>query len=269
MYANQKNLIQDVKREILAELKQGNETNISWPAGTSSGPNYRLQGDGAANNPYATSQTYQTVKDSVKNEILAEIQMQQADQIAEMYGLGRSLSDQKIQQMVDSRYRTIDNMKADIKRELLAHQKMETQRSKDPHLSQIAGILAGEAQRQGIPLERVIQGLGQKGSAGNGTLSRILELLNTGQRKGFLCGIGTSVLFSLLWPLARGNMRPVAARSIEEGISMVGRAKNFICGNYQQKPPSDLASFDPGPPPDPNQPPQSPQPPQPPQPPMT
>ena len=51
-------------------------------------------------------------------------------------------------------------------------------------------------------------------------------MLNTGQSKGFLSGIGTMFLCqNIIFPLLRGNMRSVAVRSMEEGLAMVDRAK--------------------------------------------
>ena len=131
-------LAQDIKQEVLAELRQRKNPAGPGAGGNPIPPGFGIPGQGGRPNPY-TVETGQTIKDSVKNEIMAEIQMQQADQLARLYGVDRSLSDQRIQQMIDARYRTIDNMKTDVKRELLALQKIEEQRGKDPYISQIAG----------------------------------------------------------------------------------------------------------------------------------
>ena len=231
MYPNQSTLAQEVKREVLAELQQG---NIPQPDNPLNNPNYGNQGQGH-NFPAATDQTYQTVKNSVKNEVLAEIQRQQIDKTARQYGLDRSLSDQRIQQLIDARLRTIDNLKADIKKELLALQTGETLPAGDSHTRQIAAALAEEARRQGISQEQLVQTLEQKNAKGTSLLGRILEMLNTGQSKGFLSGIGTMFLCqNVIFPLLRGNMRSVAVRSMEEGLAMVDRAKNLVSGQQQQ-----------------------------------
>lgn len=227
MYPNQTTLAQEVKREVLAELQPVNTPQLNNPV---SGD----QGQGG-NLPFASEQTYQTVKNSVKNEVLAEIQRQQLDKTAQLYGLDRSLSDQRIQQLVDARLRTVDNLRTDIKKELLALQTGETLPAGDPHTRQIAATLAEEARRQGISREQLVQTLEQKNTNGNGLSGRILEMLNTGQSKGFLSGIGATLLCQfVILPLLRGNMRSVAVRSMEEGMAIVDRAKNLVSGQQQQ-----------------------------------
>ncbi|NMB40688.1 MAG: hypothetical protein GX996_01980 [Firmicutes bacterium] len=241
MYPNQKTLAQEVKQEVIADLQRGNFTGIPQP-GRLQYPNFEAQGqweDISLGNP---DQTYQTVKESVKNEILADMQMQQLDRMAQVYGLDRSLSDRKIQQMIDARYQAIDNLKADIKKELLALQETETQRARDPYIRQTANLLAEEARRQGIPQEQLVRSLDQKTSTGTGLMGRLSEELNRGQRRGFLYGVGMGILCHLLLPSSRKTMRSIAVHSMEEGIAMVDRAKSFVSGRPQQGPPPNSAA---------------------------
>lgn len=234
LYPNYSNLAQEVKREVIADLQQGNHTNTSQPGNPLNNPGDGNQGTGSYF-PFTANQTYQTVKDSVKNEVLTEIQKQQLDNMARVYGLDRSLSDQRIQQMIDTRFRTIDNLKADLKKELLALQAKETAQTGDPYTRQIATTLAEEARRQGLSKEQLMQSLEQNISKSTGPMGRLLEMLNTGQRRGFLGGIGMMLLcHHVILPLLRGNMRSVAVRSMEEGIAMVDRAKSLVRGQQQQ-----------------------------------
>ncbi|HZK17846.1 MAG TPA: hypothetical protein VFD15_00895 [Clostridia bacterium] len=230
MYSGENALIQDVKREVLAELRQVNSTGGSHPY-----------------NPYTGDQMYQSIKDSVKKDVLAEFEAQQMDRVAEMYGLNRSLSDRKLQRMIDDRYRDVERMKQDIKKELLTLQKEG--RASDPHIRQTAGILAEEGQRRGVPFGQLVAGLDKKTASGTGVMDKISEMLNTGQRRGFLYGLGSAVLCHLLIPSLRGNMRSIAVRSVEEGMSMVDRAKSFVSGQQQQCQPPNFASYDPESPP--------------------
>lgn len=227
MYPDQRALVEEIKREVTAELQRG---------GHSGGYGGREQPGGYL--PPPASRTYQTIKDSVKEEVLAEIQMQQLDRM----GLGRPLSEQKIQQMVDARYRAVDDLKADIKRELAALQEMEQRRSGDPQISRIAAALAEEARRQGIPHEQLIRSLDSKSGKSGGAMGRLSDVINTGQRKGFLCGVGAMLLCQLLLPSLRGGMHTVAVRSREEGMAMYDRARSFVSGSQQQGPPADPAN---------------------------
>lgn len=223
MYPSREAITRDVKREVMAELQQEHRAGISPP--------------GSGYSPHAAEQTYQAVRDSVKNEVLAEIQMQQLDRM----GLGRTLSDQNIRQMINARYRAVDDMRADIKKELLALQEMEAQRSKDPQVRQMADVLLEEARRQGIPREQLVRTLDRRNGAGNGTMTRLSEMLNKGQRKGFLGGMGLMLLCHLLMPSTRGKVHSVAVRSMEEGMAMMDRARTFVSSRCQQPPPPDAA----------------------------
>lgn len=217
MYQHQNTLAQDVKREVMAELRQGGYTNVAQPWG--------LAG--------SQGQTYQTVKDSVKNEVLADIQMQQVDKMAQLYGLDRSLSDHKISQMVDARYRTIDNLKSDLKNELLAVQRLDAQRTSDPYIREIANVLLEEARRQQVPLEQLTQSLDRKTAGGTNVMGKVSTIINTGQRKGFLYGVGAMLLLHLLRP---SKLQSVVVRSMEEGMAMVDRAKSFVSSHQNPSP---------------------------------
>lgn len=246
MYSNEGALIQDVKREVLAELGEGRNTDVPNPVSRPNNSDHTVQWHRDNYNPYASNQMYQTIKESVKNEILAEAEMQQADRLAQVHGVDRALSDQRLQRMIDARYQTINNMKEDIKKELQTFRRMETQRSSDPNVRDIAGTLVKEGQRQGLSLEQLIAGLDQKNAAGTGITGRFSNMLNTGQRKGFLYGVGGTILFNFLWPLIQNNMRSIAVRSMEEGMSMVDRAKTVVSGQNQQNTTTGFVNVDPG-----------------------
>ena len=254
MYTNEGALIQDIKREVLTELQRGGYTNAPSAIGHQYNMDSGAQWQRGGYDPGASNHMYQPIKESVKNEILAEAEAQQANRMAQVYGLDRTLSDRGLQQMIDSRYRTVDNIKGDVKKELQTLRKMETQRSADPYVRDIAGALAGEGQRQGIPLEQLIAGLDQKTNTGPGIKGKFSNMINSGQRKGFLFGVGSVLLFNLIWPMAQNNMRSIAVRSVESGMSMVDKAKNFVGGQNQnpnqnqQGPPAGFTNFDPNPP---------------------
>lgn len=229
MYSNAKTLAQDVKREVLNELREGHYAyHPQFPR--HSGSSYGPQGYWGDYPPYVTNPTYQTVRDSVKDEVLTQIQMEQAEHMARRYGFDRALSDRRIQQMVDSQYRNIEDVKADIRKDLLAIQGMEAVRTKDPYIRQITNDIVQEARYQGVPLQQVTQHLGQQSGLGSGILSPIMEIINKGQRRGLLCGIGVTLLGHHLF--SRGKLRSVAVRSLEEGMSMVDRAKSFVGGQW-------------------------------------
>lgn len=275
MNFNKNTLTQDVKREILAELQQGNyhrppydgyhqSPYSSYPStlnnlGYSTNAHYSSS-QGYSNPPYLSNlsyyndisphslnHTYQIMKESVKDEILAEIQAQRTQQMAQMYGFDQILSDQKIQNMIEGRYRTLETMKAEIKKELQSIQRMENQRTADPYVRQVANSLVMEARQQGVPLEQVLQSLDQKSAPGTGIMGRMSSMLNSGQRKGFLYGIGAAVLFNLIWPSARNNLHSVAVRTMEGGMSIANRAKSFMGGHHETDMNMSFDDFEPEP----------------------
>lgn len=262
MYPDQRTLAQDIKQEVLADLRQRNQTHYPLPRSDMFPDSYSYgsQGPWDDHYPYTADHTYNTIKNSVKNEILNEINMQQTDQLAQAYGLNRSLSDQRVQRMIDNRYRSIDDLKGDIKRDILAFQRMEAQRSRNPYTRQAANTLIDEAQRRGMPLEQLVQGLDQRTGARSGIMARLSDMLNAGQRKGFLSGVAMMILCNMLFPSIKNDMQSVAVRSVEEGMSMVERAKTFISGHHQQQqqqqqqqnPSADLTNLGPQTPPNPN-----------------
>jgi len=256
LYSNTRTLAADVKREVLNELRGGTyaqDPQFNRYSGYNDGP----QGYWGDYPSYMASPTYQTIKDSVKDEVLAQIQMEQGEHMARMHGFDRALSDRRIQQMVDSRHRSIENMKADIRRDLLAIQGMEAARNKDPYIRQITNDIVREARYQGVPLQQVTQHLGHQSGLGSGILSPIMEVINKGQRRGLLCGIGMTLLGHHF--LSRGKLRSVAVRSLEEGMSVVDKAKSFVGGQWMpppQAPQTDLCQHGSEPPsPTGNQPP--------------
>ncbi len=243
MYSNAKTLAQDVKREVVNELREGNYAH--YPQfNRYSGNDYGPRGYWGDYPPYVINPTYQTVKDNVKDEVLAQIQMEQAEHMARRYGFDRALSDRRIQQMVDSHYRSIGDMKADILKDLLAVKGVEAVRTKDPYIRQITNDIIREAKYQGIPLQQVTQHLGQQSRPGSGIFPQIMEVINKGQRRGLLCGIGMALLGHHLF--SRGKLRSVAVRSLEEGMSVVDRAKSFVGGQWA--PPSQPPQTDFSPP---------------------
>jgi len=228
-------------------MNYANAPNYSASQGYSNNPGYGSV-NYYNNTPYSADPTYQIMKDSIMNEVLSEIQAKKVNQLAQLYGYDRILSNQSIQQMIDERYRTLENLKTDIKKELQSIQRLENQRTTDPYIRQAANSLVMEAGRQGVPLDQIIQNLDQKGTPGTGVMSKMSNILSTGQRKGFLYGLGAAVLVYLLWPSARNNLHSVAVRTMEEGMSAAKRAKSsFTGGHHETDMTMDFDDFDPDP----------------------
>ncbi|MDA8442903.1 MAG: hypothetical protein M0Z55_11085 [Peptococcaceae bacterium] len=262
-------LKQDVKREILRELQNGNSSygytpNYTRPNGSwnyRTWPDYNdlnqvkqevmfelgeeLYGNNYGN-PYSTVAPYnRTIVDSIKQELMAEIEAQRATKFAQAAGYGQVLADPNLNRMVDERYRTLDNIRGDLRRELQAiHSAQSRAPVTDPQTRAIAESIALEANQQGVPLKDVIQRIEAKPGNTTGVWGRMSSMLNVGQRKGFLWGIGASAVAFLLWPSARNNLHSVAVRSVEGGMSWADRARSFVSGNgndapYQSPDPAD------------------------------
>lgn len=255
-------LKQDIKQEVMRELQYGNPgynyapvLNTPYPDYSSNGFKrfdaydrdrikqeimYELADDMSVYPPYYPSNAgsypvagayNETIADSIKNELLAEINARRTSQIIQQTGYGKVLSDQRLNRMINDRYRAVDNIRGDLRKELQSIHKMERRNPvTDPYTRSIAEAVAMEAREHGIPLEQVIQSLDGKAAAGNGLWSRFSNMLNVGQRKGFLWGIGAAAVAFMLWPSARNNLHSVAVRSVEGAMSWTDRARSFMGG---------------------------------------
>lgn len=221
--------IDRIKREVMLELQE------EIPVYQHSGPgDHRVYPSSA----YAADAYKRTIVDSMKNELLAEMEAERATRTAEMYGYGKLLSDQKLNRMIDQRYRTFDNLKGEIRKELAAIKSTENRRAgtADPYIRDIAQSIAMEAREQGVPLDEVLQRLDRTGSRNMGWLGRMSGMMNVGQRKGVVYGIGAALLVYLLWPSARRNLHSVAVRSMEEGMALAERARSLVNRNKDYDP---------------------------------
>ncbi len=170
-----------------------------------------------------------TIMDSVKNQLLAEIEVERSNRIAQASGYGQFLSDRNINRAIDQRYRTLDQIRDEVRKELQAINRLEKRSvNTDPQIRDIAHTIAWEARSQGMPLEEVIRQLNTAPGQGLGWWNRVTSMVNTGQRRGFLYGVGLAAIVALLWPSARNNLHSVAVRSLEEGMSLADRARSFV-----------------------------------------
>lgn len=206
-----------IKREILLDLQDELAEQQYHGAGY-----YRVS---PALSPYDRA-----VVESVKNELLAGLEARQAARYAGMYGYGNLVSDRNLNKMIDQRYRTLQDIRNDLRRELESLRDIESRgiSSSDPHVRSAAGAIAAEAREQGFSLDEVLRKLNGNGAMKTGWLQRMSNLLNTGQRKGFVYGVGATILAAMLFPPVKESMRSVAVRTMEGGMELADRARTMV-----------------------------------------
>ncbi|MHB1421536.1 MAG: hypothetical protein ACYCX4_18485 [Bacillota bacterium] len=186
-----------------------------------------LQGDLEDQNYYPSN--HRALVDSVKNEVIAEMEAYNAAQRAATYGYGNQYTNQNLNKMVDQRYRVIENTKRDLRRELEAIRNIENKTTaSNPYVREMAGSIIKEAQEQGMSMDEVIKILNGQGSSKSNWRYRMTDWLSIGQRKGFFYGVGTTLLAAMIFPAVNRNMRSVAVRTLEEGMDLADKARSFV-----------------------------------------
>ena len=202
--------LESLKQEVMREVQDDLfDYGTTWPM------------------PPVTNPYHRAIVDSVKGQMLAEIAAERTNHMAQTYGYGQLLSDQNINRAIGRRYRTLDQIRDEVRKELQAVNRLEKHSANtDPQILDIAHTIAWDARQQGVPLEEVIRRLNH--GTGTGWWNSVSAVVNTGQRRGFLYGVGVAAIVALLWPSARHNLHSVAVRSLEEGMSLADRARSFV-----------------------------------------
>lgn len=190
------------------------------------------------NGNYGHSSTYyqpydRAIIDSIKSELRAEMVEERAEDLAKMAGYGHIVSDRNINNMINQRYQAIEDVRGQVIKELEAIRKMERQRATtDPRVREIADAIVVQAGNQGVPLDQVIQNI-KMNPPNVGMWQRITNVLNQGQRKGFLWGVVAALATYYLVPSARKNIHSVAVRSMEEGMDLMDKARSFMGKDHE------------------------------------
>lgn len=213
-----------IKREVLIDLQDEIPSN-RYSA------QERHRGYETAYTPMSSYD--QVIANSVKNELLAEMEAQRTAMHANLHGYGQIVSDRNLNNMIEQRYRTLQEVRNDLKREIEAINSMQNQTTtSDPYVRELAYSIVREARGQGVSMDEVIKRLeGQNATTGNmmsNWRQRMSGMINTGQRRGFLYGIGAAVLAAIIYPSIRRNMHEVAVRTVEGGMGLTDRARTAM-----------------------------------------
>lgn len=210
-----------LKRELLMDLQEkAGEYHYSPPV------HYRTP-PAALNplNPYDHA-----VLQDIKREAMAELEMRQAARHAEMYGYGHMVSDRNLNKMIGQRYRTLQNIREDLKKELEAIRAIENKTASitDPYVKEIASSVVTQAREQGVSLDEVLTRLDRQGGQKENLRQRASKMLNVGQRKGFLYGAGAAILAAMLYPSAKQSLHLLAVKTMEGGMDLADRTKSLV-----------------------------------------
>ncbi|MHB1125472.1 MAG: hypothetical protein ACYC2T_00725 [Bacillota bacterium] len=211
--------VERIKREVLMDLQGEFDDDY-----------YRPEVRGYRNAPGMYANPYhKAVVESVKNDVIMEMEAYNAAQRAAAFGYGNMVSDQNLHKLVNQRFQAMENTKRDLRKELEAIRNIENKTANsNPYIQEMAGSIIKEAREQGMSLDEVIKILnGQSGLKSNWR-NRAADWLGIGQRKGFFYGVGATLLAAMIFPAVNRNMHSVAVRTIEEGMDLADKARSFV-----------------------------------------
>lgn len=194
MYTYQNTLAREIKREVIAELwRQWYCVQLQR---NPSSPRYRCRMLWSGR-PVSADLNYEAVKDIIKKEVMAGIQGQQpggSPQIPLPRGI---FPGQDTRQILDACYQVIGQLKAEINKGLRTLQEVDPYREQEPR----------------------------------GATGLIKEIINKGQRRGFLGGLAAAVICHVLKPYYQDIKHYISLHSMEKGITMADQAISFAGGN--------------------------------------
>jgi hypothetical protein len=180
--------------------------------------------DRGRGNSYYRSGAERTMASNIKNELLAEIDAANYDRPGAADGWRNMVSERNIDRLINQHYRNLDNLRGDIRQELEAIRDIEKRMNgiSDPQVREAVRSVVWEARQEGVPLDEVIKRLNER--VGMGWGQRVGSWFNSSQGRGFLWGIGATVVATMLFPATRNGLRNVAVKMMEGTMNLAEQA---------------------------------------------
>ena len=234
-YQTDQNLAASIKADVLAELEKD-----SFPRSTAGMRLTRSEREAIKqdvlremgqnmwdDSPYRRSALDQAVVENVKNELLAEMQMarQGGNPTPSWQNI---ISDRNIDRRIDRQYGDLKNLRGQIRRGLETVQ--ETDRrlnaSIDPRALDAVNAIIHEARQEGVPLDQVITWLKTGDRTGTGFGQRAGDFFTSNSGKGFLWGVGISLIAASLFPATRQGLRSLGVKMMEGTLSAADQTRS-------------------------------------------
>jgi hypothetical protein len=161
---------------------------------------------------------------SIKEEILADLKAQKEEERRYERRSGNYLREDRSRNS-GFQYSDDNVVREEILKELRAVEEIEKRlaRRSNPHTAGLVRELLEEAREKGMTVSELIQAMsGRKPNLRN----RLSDMLFNSQR--FPLGVGAVLLGLLLIPAARGGLRPLARKIVEEFINMSEKTQTVI-----------------------------------------
>lgn len=245
----QQELVSSIKAGVLAQIEAEQEAKenrrYDYAAATYNSPNLSPQeremikwevmrdlNSGDLNSARAVDKA---VADNIKHELLAELEANRYGRSARTDGWRDILSDRNIDRRINQQYSDLRTLRGEIKRGLQAVEGTERRLDNiaDPLVRDAVYTILQETRQEGIPLSQVINRLGADEGRGAGLSQRMAGWFGPGAGRGFLGGIGVSLLAALLIPATRGSLRNVGIKVMESGMSFADQTRS-IFGKAQE-----------------------------------
>lgn len=206
---------QRIKEEVLWELR---------PDLDGYSPAYYGQGSGV---PYSRpSKVDRVIVEHIKNELMTAMDAGQMRRTgAAMEHWRNILSDRNIDRMIQQHYRNLGALRGDIRRGLESVRDVENRVNSisDPQVREAVGAIIREARDEGLSLDQVIRRLNDGVVTGWGR--RVGDWFGSSQGRGFIWGIGATVVAAMLFPVTRKGLRNIAVKTMEGTMDMADQAR--------------------------------------------
>lgn len=168
------------------------------------------------------------VVDNIKHELLAELEANRYGRSARTDGWRDILSDRSIDRRINQQYSDLRTLRSEIRRGLQAVQDTERRLDSiaDPLVRDAVSTILRETRQEGIPLNQVINRLSTDGGRTAGFGQRVANWFGPGAGRGFLGGLGVSLLAALLVPATRGSLRNVGIRVMESSMDFADQTRS-------------------------------------------
>jgi len=234
-------LKQAIKRDVLAEIEAEQEAaeNRGFASGLSHTDynltsrerdliKWEIMRDLHNGNLRRAGAVDKAVVDNIKHEILAELEANRYGRSARGDDWRDVLSDQSIDRRINQQYRDLRALRGEIRRGLQSVRETERRLDSisDPLVRDAVYAILQETRQEGIPLNQVINHLGPDRARASGFGQRVTNWFGPGAGRGFLGGVGVSLLAALLIPAARGSLRNVGIKVMESSMDFADQTRS-------------------------------------------
>ena len=170
----------------------------------------------------------QTIVENIKDELLNEMHATRYSQTIPKSDWRNILSDKSIDRRISQHYSNLKDLQGEVCRglEIMRDTDKRLNKITDPETRRVVETIFLEAQKEGMPLDHIINQL----NAGHGTGTRWKQQVGgwfgSGEGRGLLWGIGLSLVISLLFPATREGLRNLGVKMLQGTMNLTEQTRS-------------------------------------------